>query len=393
LQAEISVFEEIGRGKEGVEGEEFLKLKVRFEDLEGERNGLLMDFDKRGADVGQLKDDVDCLVEDLGRSRLELGEALREVYEKDRIISERQEVLKSVFDELRSVKNKNKVLQVEGQLSLEKISILTAEIDLAKGLHRPNFKNHLDTNQKPSEAMVLSNPENFKSDSYHNSRHSSEILGRSDPNHGGQAQTPIEVQTGSNSESNLGPSTGKKDTGLAGSGGQEDLKDTMNSLIIEYSIQIEDFKLRVMELEESNFHKNEHLEKLDQTNSDCQRLIRDYETKRKNALTEISNLRDRLGLDRNSILNQGKHSPFIRSKNPNPSSPQPKILPLSHSESSPSDPSPFLKSPTNAPIASDLGVGVIDRLHNFAANLNNELKSTYRDFVVMVAQETFGDAI
>jgi hypothetical protein len=147
-------------------------------------------------------------------------------------------VLKTVFDELRTVKTKNKLFEVESQLSLEKISLLTAEIDLAKGLPRSNFKNHLDTNKKPSEGMVLSHAENFQSDhkgissnahSYHNSRHSSEILGGSGHNYEGQAQTPIEVQTGSNSESGIGPSNGKKDTGLAGSGGQEDLKDTMNS--------------------------------------------------------------------------------------------------------------------------------------------------------------------
>jgi hypothetical protein len=45
-------------------------------------------------------------------------------------------VLKTVFDELRTVKTKNKLFEVESQLSLEKISLLTAEIDLAKGLPR-----------------------------------------------------------------------------------------------------------------------------------------------------------------------------------------------------------------------------------------------------------------
>ena len=74
-EGKILVFEEIERGKESFDSKEFLELKVKLEDLDGEKNNLVIDFDKSKADNGQLKDDINNLVEDLQRSKFELDEA------------------------------------------------------------------------------------------------------------------------------------------------------------------------------------------------------------------------------------------------------------------------------------------------------------------------------
>lgn len=188
----------------------------------------------------------------------------------------------------------------------------------------------------------------------------------------------VEVGSRENYGNNRALDDYQHDKTIISSGGQEDLKDTMNTLIIEYSIQVEDYKSRITDLESNNKIKEENLTKLETDYTACQKVIKDLETKRKYALQEISKLRNRLGLDKNEILNDGMHLNKSKKRYEFQGSPSIDLSDRKYGGKS----SQFGFEKMNEKIDFQ---GHVAKIEGFSKNLNSELKQAYQEFVVMVA--------
>ena len=100
---------------------------------------------------------------------------------------------------------------------------------------------------------------------------------------------------------------------LVGSGGQADLKDNLNPFRLEYQIEIEEFKSQVNDLKSQNSEKSEKIGILETELKDSQKMIKDLQTKREHAISEIQALREKYG---ETPLNNMPH--FYDGKKPDP---------------------------------------------------------------------------
>ena len=429
---------------------EVTEIKNKKEDLENQIDTLQIEYDKVKAQILERAEDLADVKENFEKVKKDLEVAHMSSYQKDAVIAEKKSIFKKMVEELKTEKRNITLYMAQMKLKDDTILNLRGEIEESKGMPKAIFHNNVLNQQLRDSYIVTQNKGSREMDLDPSVKGFDDEVGTNITKQGSpgvrdsgrsiQYRNTIEIGHGiggDNMGSNHRNHMGNNETPLIGSGGQEDQKDSMNNLIIEYSIKIEDFKNHIDEQKEKSEAKDEKIESIENELDAANNQIKDLERKRVNAKKEIDILKERFGLasnltgsdlvkstdmsNRNSILFDGKNLrdrrkttlkhlqdqqmiQVRRSCQEIPRSPQ--EIPRQSQFSNINEKRMSGTTLVNKIAKMDYSIvkrqsmdngGLFlispEKLEKFIEKLNNELKRTYMIFVEMVACKSFEEAV